>query len=92
MTILKLAPIEFRNDKHGVSVLFQIEWKRPSGHQARMFVAINGGNDIDEALDYLDRKLGRPKYEYQPSLFHTWDWESELENRLLNRNLRSDRD
>lgn len=82
MTVLKLSPVEFRPEQNDISVLFLIEFKRPNGKEARLYVAINGWADIPEAIDYLQRKFQPTAIEYQPNLFHTWEWEGELEKLL----------
>lgn len=87
MTVLKLSPVEFRPHQNDVSVLFQIDWKRPSGREARLYIAIDGRYDIDDALAYLKRKLGPRVIEFQPSLLHTWSWEDELVRALVKFNL-----
>jgi len=44
--------------------------------------------DLVDWMDWVERKFDVQLWEYQPSMFTTWEWEATLENEMLDRNLR----
>lgn len=89
MTVIKLSPVELRYSPTEVAVLFEVSFKRPSGHDSRTFLAILGEYDIGDALEWFCTKVRAQRIEYQPSLLFTWEWEGALENFIADRNLRT---
>lgn len=87
----KLSAVETRPSQGDVAVLFEVDYKRPNGHSARLFLAVIGRNDIQDALSYAANKLRLNRVEYQPSLFFTWEWEGEFEKAVREFNLRKGR-
>lgn len=88
MTVLKLSPSEARFDNGTVAMLFSVQFKRPSGHDSRTFLAILGEEDIPEAIEWFCTKVRATRIEYQPSLLFTFEWEVSLEKYIHSRNLR----
>lgn len=87
MRVLKLSASELRQRGRTLEVLLTVETLRKNGRATMFYTSIVGEDDIPAALQWLAQKFDVGRFEYQPNLLFTWEWEPAIENAMLEFNL-----